>query len=367
MSAHLHDCIGDILIDGLGKIISFSGSLSSLGLDTAHVGLPWQNAFPGLQSHDAPGPDGEVEPPAVYRLDRDGETYQMAVHRHIQLGDAAPVASITVHSISATASLSQLARRLDKQATLTDLVAGIAHEINNPLTCITGWLQLLLDDAKEPDGEARGDAATLVMLLEEANRVSKIVTNLLNYARPSRPKQVSLQLDLLLDEILELVEYQMRNRNIVIERRFHGPIAPIMGDPAGLKQVFLNLIINARNAMPKGGSLLAEVGMGNGQVEVRIEDSGVGIPADHLCKVFERGFTTRGDQGGTGLGLPVTKEIVEAHGGSIDVQSQPGHGALFTIRVPVKQRQAHDAMPVRRWLQSGATQDAHALVQHDSN
>jgi len=358
MSSIAHDCVGDIIIDREGRIVSFSDSMQPLGLTLGHMGHPWREAIPDAEPQ-RPSLPAAIE---TFRFSRAGTDYEMVVFPQACAHGAWQQASAIVRRLGEADGLRDMARRLDKQSSLTDLVAGIAHEINNPLTCINGWLQLLLDDAVGADGEPEEEAATLRMLLEEAQRVSKIVSNLLNYARPARPKQEPIRLDLLLEEILELVEYQMRNRNINIERRFKGPISPVVADPAALKQVFLNLIINAKHAMPKGGALLAEVGMAGDEVYVRIEDSGIGIPAENLSRVFERGFTTRSDNGGTGLGLPVTKEIVESHGGRIGVESEFGRGACFTIRLPVQKCSAPDAMPVRRWLQSEDAKPAAAVA-----
>ncbi len=359
MSVFADEYVGAMWIDNEGKVMSFTESMATLGLSPECVGRPWKNALPNLQADKNHAPHIQE----AYRLEHRGESYEVVVLPHRARGTS----SVLVRRLNSADALRDLARRLDKQATLTDLVAGIAHEINNPLTCISGWLQLLLDDAKTPQGQPTEEAATLRMLLEEAGRVSRIVSNLLNYARPSRPRRELIRLDYLLAEILELVEYQMRNRNIVIERRIKGPIPSIVGDPAAFKQVFLNLIINAKHAMPEGGRLVAEVGAADDEVYVRIEDSGVGIAPENAERVFERGFTTRGGQGGTGLGLPVAKEIVEAHGGTIRVESEPGRGAAFTLTLPAYQHSENERRPMRRWLETESAAAPTAAAAADTN
>lgn len=334
--------IGDILVDEQDKILSFSESLGAIGVRREHLGLPWQDTLPGVEEADACNEATPDRRPGVYRFTREDETYDLVMHRQIQ-GDARlGCFCISVSRMGKEEALEGLALRLDKQATLADLVAGIAHEINNPLTFISGWLQLMLSDGEASGSAGAVDMETLRMLEHEVDRVAKIVSNLLSFARPAPAAQKLVQVDVLLNEVLDLVEYQMRNHSIVIDRRFQPGIPMIPADPSALRQAFLNLVINAKHAMPDGGSLAADVRVMGHEIQIVIQDSGLGIAQEDMAKIFAKGFTTKGDKGGTGLGLPVCRDIIKRHRGAISVVSEKGRGTVFTIRLPLHQEQERE-------------------------
>lgn len=338
-----NDACGGLLIDDEGKILAFTEGLRALGLESSHIGVCWQEAFgddlkPAVS--ESPGTGAACE---ACRLAHGDDVYELVAHA-LADPDGAARQLLSVTRVTDREALSHLALRLDGQAALADLVAGIAHEINNPLTYVSGWLQIMLEDggpAVEP-GESR-----LQRLQDEIARVSKIVTNLLSFARPTPPAQEWVQVDELLGEMLELVEYQMRNSNITIERDFPSDVPKILADPGSLRQAFLNLFINAKHAMPDGGTLTVEVAAIGEEIQIRIRDTGVGIALEDLPRVFSRGFTTKADAGGTGLGLPVCRDIIRLHGGSIFCLSEPGRGTAFTIRLPLYSKQEADQPAAR--------------------
>lgn len=345
----LDGSLGAVVVDESGMVAAFGESLAQIGLERQHLGRPWWDVAsqlgrisPDPSSEDSDGRD-------AYHLACNGDVYELTLHRQVCAKGASPHSCIVVDRVTDRDTLSRQSLRLDKQATLAGLVAGIAHEINNPLTYISGWLQMMLADAEAEDSE---DASTLQMLTQEADRVAKIVSNLLSYSRPAPPTVKLVKVDGLINEVVELVEYQLRNRRIQVTRQFQSDAPKVAVDPSSLKQVLLNLIINAKQAMPDGGRLEMTTEADDERVQIRIADTGVGIRPELLPRVFERGFTTKDEDGGSGLGLHVCREVIEGHGGAIDVESEIESGTVFTIRLPLRRAQDEESQPVRQWIQS---------------
>ncbi len=219
----------------------------------------------------------------------------------------------------------------EKLAALGEMSAGIAHEINNPLTGILMFASLLLEDPRlEP--ELKKDLATI---LRETRRCAEIVRGLLEFSRKAVPCKSLQSINFLLDKTLSLVEHQAFFLNIKVERKYHAILPDLLIDPNQLEQVFMNVILNAAQAMPQGGTLTIETGtqQKGTWVYARIGDTGYGIVPDYLEKIFDPFFTTKGALG-TGLGLSVSYGIVENHGGQIEVESRVGEGTSFTIKLP---------------------------------
>jgi len=224
--------------------------------------------------------------------------------------------------------------RSEKLASLGELVAGIAHEINNPLTGILMYASMLADDANTSP-QIRRDLETIV---HETQRCAGILNNLLNFSREVSLQKRPESLSRLLDSSLALVEHQAAFHNIRILRQYQPELPAVEVDPGQMTQVFVNLLINAGQAMPEGGELLLKTELlpdGRG-VAATLHDSGVGIPPENLQRIFDPFFTTKGAQG-TGLGLSVSYGIVQNHGGQIDVESREGEGTTFTISLPLSQ------------------------------
>jgi signal transduction histidine kinase len=223
-----------------------------------------------------------------------------------------------------------------KLATIGELAAFIAHEINNPLTSVLGYASLILSETPADDPK-RSD---LEVIEKESLRARAIVRDLLGYARQTDSAMEQTGINDALESILPLLRRRAESQNVNIEATLDPSAPRIMGDVNQLKQVFINLLNNAIDAMPSGGRVdvtTREVaGNGTGpQVEIAFEDSGVGIPADKITRIFDPFFTTKEDGKGTGLGLPISKRIVKRHGGTIAVSSTPGRGTRFTICLPV--------------------------------
>lgn len=235
-----------------------------------------------------------------------------------------------------TAAQAQLVQS-EKLSSLGKLAASIAHEINNPLSGILVYAKLLIRLQEEGDASEKARASALKnlrLVQRETERCSAIVRNLLDFAR-QRPLALK-QIDVIgaVGEALSLVEHQMSMQGVTLEKQLHGP-AMIEADFGQLRQAFLNIALNASDAMAKGGRLTVSSRFVQGAraIEIIFEDTGVGIPPDHLSKILDPFFTTK--EKGTGLGLSVVYGIVERHKGKLDIQSQVGKGTRVTIRLPI--------------------------------
>ena len=221
------------------------------------------------------------------------------------------------------------ARAAEDLASVATLVAGLAHEIGTPMGVIQGHAELLESSVTDERGRWR-----LRTIREQINRISRIIQALLNTARPREPVRVPISVAPILDNSLSFLAEKFRRRGVELERRFT-PAPEIRGDSEKLQQLFLNLLLNAVDAMPQGGKIVVSLGAdGDGGLEVRVRDTGVGIPPDQLSQIFQPFFTTKEAGHGSGLGLVVAHEIVDAHEGEIGVTSEPGEGTEFRIRFP---------------------------------
>lgn len=232
-------------------------------------------------------------------------------------------------------ALRRQVRELQKISSLGVLAGGICHELNNLLTPVLNYAKLGL---RNPDPAFRQRA--FEKILEAAQRASAMTTGVLGLVRPQADRRDPADLLALVEQVLLLTGKDLQAHRVQVELRAEGrPHARV--NPAQIQQVLLNLVINARQAMPDGGMLRLGVGPDpTGRLaEVRVADSGVGIAPEDLKRIFEPFFTTKSGPdasglGGTGLGLPVCREIVEAHKGRLRVESRPGRGTTFTLRLP---------------------------------
>jgi two-component system NtrC family sensor kinase len=220
-----------------------------------------------------------------------------------------------------------------KMAALGTLTAGVAHELNNPINNIYITAEMLVDDFGEL-AEAK-KLSLIEDVAAQADRAKEIVRNLLAFAREREPSMEPCSLRGLLEDSLRFVANQAELANVDVEADLPPAVVSVQADPKQLQQVFVNLFLNAIQAMPKGGLLRAEAQLSPGDncIQVRVTDTGEGIPAEVVPRIFDPFFTTK--EVGTGLGLAVSYGIVKKHGGSIQVESTPGRGAQFTVRLPL--------------------------------
>jgi two-component system, NtrC family, sensor kinase len=241
---------------------------------------------------------------------------------------------IVLEDITERANLEEQLRLSEKMAAIGLLAAGVAHEVNTPLTGISSFTQMLLERSDPEDPKTQ----LLEKIERQTFRAAKIINSLLNLARPSHSEAGPVDLNVVIGDVLALLEHQFKTSHIQVRKELSAPALHIRGVEYKLQQVFLNLFLNARDAMPKGGWLTVSTRVENADVIVELSDTGVGIPAEHLARIYDPFFTTKPEGRGTGLGLSVTYGIVQEHGGELLCESHPGKGTCFRLVLPLLQR-----------------------------
>ncbi len=238
-----------------------------------------------------------------------------------------------IKDISQRKAMEQQILQADKLASIGQLAAGIAHEINNPLGIILGYTQLLIRSESEGSQNLED-----LRIIEKHSRACKtIVENLLSFSRRAQTKMSACRINDVIEEVVRVVGHHFELERIAIEKQFDPLIPPIAIDEAKMRQVFMNLILNARQAM-KSGTVRIETRRDESgrKAIVRVIDEGTGIEAKHMRRIFDPFFTTKPTGEGTGLGLSVSYGIVKDHGGELLVESEVGKGSVFTVILPVQ-------------------------------
>ena len=216
----------------------------------------------------------------------------------------------------------------EKMAAMGRLAASMAHEINNPLQAVALHLQLIADEIESPRG-----ARQLAIVEQEFNRIAGIVGRMLDFQRPQIGEMQPVNVLTSLETVLALTSKQLERAGIQLERRLPPKLPPVAAVENQLKQVFLNLLLNAFEVMPDGGRLTVAADSNDDEIHIMFADTGPGLDEDTVARLFEPFFTTKAD--GSGLGLAVSHEIVANHDGVLTAASRPGGGAVFTVTLPV--------------------------------
>jgi len=234
--------------------------------------------------------------------------------------------------------------RMEEQLTQTEkltslglLAAGVAHEVNTPLAVISNYIQML---AKQMPGDDPRHAI-IEKIVKQTFRASEIVNNLLNFSRTGAAELADIDVNRVVEETLSLVAHPLKTSHIHVVKQLGEPLPAVRGSANKLQQVFLNLFLNARDAMPAGGMLEVRTAAHNGSVEIEVADTGPGIPREHIHRIFDPFFTTKASGRGTGLGLSVSYGIIKEHAGKIDVRSTPGKGTSFHVEFPAVGKAVH--------------------------
>ncbi|HKS68553.1 MAG TPA: ATP-binding protein [Candidatus Acidoferrales bacterium] len=243
---------------------------------------------------------------------------------------------ILIDDITQRVRLEEQFVQTEKLTSLGLLAAGVAHEVNTPLAVISNYIQMLAKQIPGDDPRQR----TIEKIVKQTFRASEIVNNLLNFSRTGGADFNEVNLNSILDETLTLVQHPFRTARVNVLRNYGSDLPAVLGSTTRLQQVFLNLFMNARDAMPAGGMLEVRTGAYNGSVEVEITDTGTGISQDDLNRIFDPFFTTKSSGRGTGLGLSVSYGIIKEHAGKVDVRSTPGKGTSFRLEFPVARKAA---------------------------
>jgi PAS domain S-box-containing protein len=238
---------------------------------------------------------------------------------------------VIVEDISTRVQLEEQLQISEKIGSIVFFAAGVAHEVNTPLTGISSFTQMLLEGAQPEDPRTK----VLEKIERQTFRAAKIVNGLLNLARPAQVDSGPCDINVVISDVLALLEHQFKTGRIQVRKEFATPGPVVQGMEYKLQQVFLNLLLNARDAMPKGGWLTIVTKVEKGSVAVEVGDTGSGIPSEHLSRIYDPFFTTKAIGKGTGLGLSITYGIVQEHGGAITCDSTVGQGTRFTLQLPL--------------------------------
>jgi two-component system, NtrC family, sensor kinase len=241
-------------------------------------------------------------------------------------------ALVVLEDVTTRIGLEEQLQQREKLSSIGLLAAGVAHEVNTPLTGVSSYTQMLL--GMLPDGDPKH--ALLQKVRTQAERATNIVNNLLNFSRTgSAAEFAELDIARVLDDTLQLLEPQLRRNQIEIVRSYDPESPLVYGNAGKLQQVFTNLILNARDAIPEGGKInLSTSSSEDGSLVVEVSDTGIGIAPENVAKIYDPFYTTKGVGRGTGLGLAVSYGIVQEHAGHIGVDSTPGRGTSFRITLP---------------------------------
>jgi len=339
------ETFGLIVTDERGLVSCFSSDLEGMGLDVSpeRIGRHWSELFPSFRRvPTSAGDDGDL----VVILERSRRAFRVAKRPVVGVNGMRGGEMLFVRPFEDSG---HEAVNVNQLAILSELAADVAHEINNPLTTISGWMQIFLTDATGDEPPRK----EIESIQEELERIAKIVDRLLVFAQQPGTDVQLVDVNELLRSVVAFVQHQMRNAGVRVHSSLSPSVPAIEANPGQLKQVFYNLTVNARQAMCGGGELRVSTRpTGDASwVEVRFEDTGHGVAEDVRHRLFEPRFTTREAEGGNGLGLSVSRDIVRGIGGELDLESSSAAGSVFLVRLPVpssdgKQRRA-EASPRR--------------------
>jgi PAS domain S-box-containing protein len=340
--------VGILAVDLEDRIESWNAQMEALYAVSRKeaIGQPLSAVFPPefIEAFDRFRNESGVHHLYKFRLlSRAGEarTANIAVAPLLSRDFVAVGRIVLVDDITERISLETQLSQADKLSSIGLLAAGVAHEINTPLAVISSYAQML---TKQMKGDARL-TPLLERITQQTFRASEIANGLLNFSRTSTTEFRETDLNQVIRDTLALVEHQLKTARISIDMELEGELPHIHGNPGKLQQVFLNLLLNAKDAMPQGG-LLRVATVANGHVEAVISDSGAGIAPEHLKRIYDPFFTTKsapkpGERRGTGLGLAVSYGIIQEHAGKIHVESTLGVGTAFHLEFPLLRNSVH--------------------------
>jgi hypothetical protein len=318
---------GIAVIDAAGRVLSANLAFASLAGSPREelIGRPLSRALPV-----APLPEPGDGPREVSYCEPGGAERHLQISTSAFTGSDGPGRILVVHDVSQRVAMETALKEQDRLAALGVMAAGVAHEVNTPLTGISSYAQMLLADTPEDDPRH----LLLRKVERQTFRAAKIVNNLLDFARSRKGELGPVDLAAVVGECLDLMHERLVRRRVRVEWNPPAEGAVVVGDAGELQQVVTNLVLNAHDAMADGGTLTLELAADGGRARLLVADTGIGIPRDLLAHVFEPFVTTRLGQGGTGLGLAISHDIVRHHGGELAVESEPGQGARFTLTLP---------------------------------
>jgi two-component system, NtrC family, sensor kinase len=336
--------VGVLAVDFGGAVESWNTQLEGLiGVPREEaVGRKLEEVLPAELVAEITARSGDERVSSLYKFpmhSRDGRSLVLNVSIAPLVGKSGdPIGRLILFDdVTQRVRLEEQVFQNEKLTSLGLLAAGVAHEVNTPLAVISNYIQML---AKQlPSGDPRQQLIEKVV--KQTFRASEIVNNLLNFSRTGAAEFTEVNLNTVVEEVLTLVAHPFRTAQVQVTRNLQVELPAVLGSTNKLQQVFLNLFLNARDAMPSGGVVEVRTKAYNGSVEVEIIDSGAGIPRENLNRIFDPFFTTKSSGRGTGLGLSVSYGIVKEHAGKVDVRSTPGKGTSFRLEFPVARKAVH--------------------------
>ena len=326
--------MGAVALDRERKVVYANRRIEELlGVEPgALLGLPGNRVFPGADARWLKGAARESRDFRIETEDRDLTLRGESVPMRDEDGELA--GSVVIAEAISETEDGEFQKKIDRLVSLGELSAYVAHEIRNPLTGIRTTVQFVASKFKPRDAR-RED---LDDVIQELDRIEQIITGLLMFARPPQARSQACDLHQVVERTLDLLDLQLRDAQVKVTRELADDLPLVIADPDLLQQVFLNLCLNAIQAMPEGGALTLTTGVRRYRtrrslVDVSVTDTGVGIPKQLMEKIFDPFFTTRSM--GTGLGLPISVQIVRDAGGVITARNNPGGGATLRVSLPV--------------------------------
>ncbi|HEY2932852.1 MAG TPA: ATP-binding protein [Acidobacteriota bacterium] len=335
--------VGVLTVDAAGVITSVNTAVEGLlGYSRRDcLGKAISSILPGgvLDQVRAAAGEGWVlsEPLNFYKVAvsaSDGQKRLVNLHfaPFVSRDDVVAGTLVVMDDVTQKVRLEDQLVQAEKLTSLGLLAAGVAHEVNTPLAGISSYTQMLLKDVPRDHPHYE----ILAKVEKQSFRASEIVNNLLNFARLSGSDFQELNLNHLMLETLSLLDHQFKNQGIDVAANLDPTLPETYGNGGKLQQVFMNLLMNAKDAMPEGGRIEIRTAREENGISVRIRDTGTGIARDHIKKIYDPFFTTKEVGSGTGLGLSISYGIIQEHSGNIRVESEPGKGTEFTLQFPVR-------------------------------
>ena len=328
------NCLIDINEAG-NKLFGFEDKAEALAIETCYQ-LFWD----GREAKDFATKvrqGGYVEAMELSMVDRDGSKLIVNVSASARKDETGGFDGIDarLHDVTGQRKMERQMAKAEKLASIGELASGVAHEINNPLGVIQVYANLIAK-SNRLEGQAADD---LRVIQKHADQCQSVVKALLNFARASEPSKTRCDIRAVVDSVLAILDPQLKKQAISLRIEADDPLPWLVVDETQMKQVFMNLIINAVQAMPEGGAMRVAIrfDQDRGRLKVLVADTGVGVAQKHRQRIFDPFFTTKRAGKGTGLGLSVSYGLVQQHGGDIAVESTTGQGSTFTVTLPVEE------------------------------
>jgi PAS domain S-box-containing protein len=279
--------------------------------------------------------EGFVKGLEVEMVDRGGRKMTIMISATARQDDSGGFAGITamLKDVTEMRRMDKYLARTEKLASIGQLASGVAHEINNPLGVIQCYANLIAK-SQPPDAQILSDVG---IIRKHTDQCRSVVEALLNFSRATEPSKTKVAFNTCTGEVVSVLDLQLQKNRCTIDCQFGRSLPPITADANQIKQVLMNLLINASQAMPDGGRISVRTGLSADAeaLSLTIADTGQGIAPENIDRIFDPFYTTKGPEKGTGLGLSVSYGIIQQHGGHIDVESTPGRGTRFSIRLPL--------------------------------